>query len=128
MNSGNGWLAGVMCGKKSVLFLNSERRPAPLSQPRARPDVRGQSVERHLPHQRAHVLLEAASSHAVVPNDVRLEEGRTLLITGPNMGGKSTYIRMTALIAVMAQIGSWVPCTTAHLPVFDKVGGEIGAG
>ncbi|WP_035425704.1 DNA mismatch repair protein MutS [Halalkalibacterium ligniniphilum] len=63
-----------------------------------------------------------------VANDVNMHEGReTLLITGPNMAGKSTYMRQLALLAVMAQIGCFVPATEAELPIFDQVFTRIGA-
>lgn len=73
-----------------------------------------------------HVLVEAGTGK-FIPNDVRMKDERTLVITGPNMGGKSTYIRMAALIAVMAQSGSFVPCTSATLPVFRNVMCRVGA-
>ena len=50
-----------------------------------------------------------------------------LLITGPNMSGKSTYMREMAIIAIMAQIGSFVPAKEANLPIFDKIFTRIGA-
>ena len=58
-----------------------------------------------------------------VPNDTLLDEdeNRMLLITGPNMAGKSTYMRQNALIALMAQIGSFVPAASAHLGVVDAI-------
>ncbi|HEY7838871.1 MAG TPA: DNA mismatch repair protein MutS [Terriglobales bacterium] len=64
-----------------------------------------------------------------VPNDVHLdsERQRILIITGPNMGGKSTYLRQMALIAIMAQMGSFVPAASARLPIFDRVFTRIGA-
>ncbi|MGD9604520.1 MAG: DNA mismatch repair protein MutS [Bacilli bacterium] len=63
-----------------------------------------------------------------IPNDVVMKENeRILLITGPNMSGKSTYMRQIALIAIMAQIGSFVPCTSAKLPIFDAIFTRIGA-
>ncbi len=64
-----------------------------------------------------------------VPNDLYLNEQshRILLITGPNMGGKSTYLRQVALIALMAQVGSFVPATEARLPVTDRIFTRIGA-
>ncbi len=64
-----------------------------------------------------------------VPNDTRLHEGRRLLlITGPNMGGKSTYMRQTALIALLAHTGSFVPARRALLGPLDQIFTRIGAG
>jgi DNA mismatch repair protein MutS len=64
-----------------------------------------------------------------VPNDLCFELGRQqlLLITGPNMGGKSTYLRQTALIVLMAQMGSFVPARQAKLPITDRIFTRIGA-
>ena len=63
-----------------------------------------------------------------VPNDVKMGDNDCiLLITGPNMSGKSTYMRELALIAIMAQIGCYVPATSASLPVFDAIYTRIGA-
>jgi len=64
-----------------------------------------------------------------VPNDLCFEPGRQqlLLITGPNMGGKSTYLRQAALIVLMAQMGSFVPARQAKLPVTDRIFTRIGA-
>ena len=64
-----------------------------------------------------------------VPNDLCFEPGRQqlLLITGPNMGGKSTYLRQSALIVLMAQIGSFVPARQAKLPITDRIFTRIGA-
>jgi DNA mismatch repair protein MutS len=64
-----------------------------------------------------------------VPNDLCFEPGRQqlLLITGPNMGGKSTYLRQSALIVLMAQIGSFVPARQAKLPLIDRIFTRIGA-
>jgi len=64
-----------------------------------------------------------------VPNDLCFEPGRQqlLLITGPNMGGKSTYLRQTALIVLMAQMGSFVPARQANLPLTDRIFTRIGA-
>ena len=66
---------------------------------------------------------------AFVPNDTRLDTGsnRLLIITGPNMAGKSTYMRQVALIALMAQIGSFVPATEARIGIVDKLFTRIGA-
>ena len=64
-----------------------------------------------------------------VPNDLYLESQRQqlLLITGPNMGGKSTYLRQAALIVLMAQMGCFVPARQAKLPVTDRIFTRIGA-
>jgi DNA mismatch repair protein MutS len=64
-----------------------------------------------------------------VPNDLFLNDSshQILLITGPNMGGKSTYLRQAALIVLMAQIGSFVPATQARLPICDRIFTRIGA-
>lgn len=64
-----------------------------------------------------------------IPNDLYLDDGGDLiaLITGPNMGGKSTYLRQAALIAILAQMGSFVPAESASLPLFDRIFTRIGA-
>jgi DNA mismatch repair protein MutS len=63
-----------------------------------------------------------------VPNDVHLDEQTHIqLITGPNMAGKSTYMRQLALLVIMAQMGSYVPAQTAALPIFDRIFTRIGA-
>lgn len=65
----------------------------------------------------------------VVPNDVIMSnEKRFMILTGPNMGGKSTYLRATAVCAILAQIGSFVPASSAKLPIFDAIIARIGAG
>ncbi|MDB6075038.1 MAG: mutS [Verrucomicrobiaceae bacterium] len=68
-------------------------------------------------------------SERFVPNDVTLEpkENRLLLITGPNMAGKSTYLRQVALLTLMAQIGSYLPATSAEVGVVDRIFTRIGA-
>ena len=74
------------------------------------------------------VIEKIMTNNNYVSNDVCLDrEKSTMLITGPNMGGKSTYMRQTAIIAIMAQIGSFIPATSAVLPVFDKIFTRIGA-
>src|SRR6202042_2742298 len=64
-----------------------------------------------------------------IPNDLYLndEADQIAIITGPNMGGKSTYLRQAALIAILAQMGSWVPAESANLPLIDRVFTRIGA-
>lgn len=63
-----------------------------------------------------------------VANDIHMNKDESiLLITGPNMGGKSTYMRQTALIVIMAQMGCFVPAEECHMPLFDKIFTRIGA-
>lgn len=70
-----------------------------------------------------------AQTYAFVPNDARLSasEAQILLITGPNMAGKSTYIRQVALITLMAQIGSWVPAKKCRIGLVDRIFSRVGA-
>ena len=75
-----------------------------------------------------HPVVEKVMDDAFVPNDIIMDEGiDILLITGPNMAGKSTYMRQLAIIIVMAQIGCFVPAKKASLPIFDKIFTRIGA-
>ena len=74
------------------------------------------------------ILDELMKDPRYVANSVHMDKDRDiLLITGPNMGGKSTYMRQTALIVIMAQIGCFVPAKTCRMPVFDKIFTRIGA-
>jgi len=75
-----------------------------------------------------HPVVEAVSKSEYVPNDCLMDNGiNTLLITGPNMSGKSTFMRQLAIIVIMAQMGSFVPCEAATLPIIDKIFTRIGA-
>ena len=76
-----------------------------------------------------HPMVEQLLLDAFVPNDVHLssDQTRALLITGPNMGGKSSYVRSVALIAIMAQIGSYVPADSVRLGLLDAVFTRMGA-
>ncbi|MBV8750976.1 MAG: DNA mismatch repair protein MutS [Candidatus Eremiobacteraeota bacterium] len=77
-----------------------------------------------------HPVMEPLLGSSFVPNDLRLsvEASRFILLTGPNMGGKSTYLRQTALLVVLAQIGSFVPARAARLGIVDRIFTRIGAG
>lgn len=77
----------------------------------------------------SHILVVANSEKSFVTNDLCMQKdtSRLHLITGPNMGGKSTYIRSIALISLLNQIGCFVPCRSAVLPIFDAVMCRVGA-
>jgi len=81
-------------------------------------DARHPVVERHM-----------ASGDAFVPNDITLNSGtcQLIILTGPNMGGKSTYLRQTALLCLMAQAGSFVPARSAKVPLVDRIYARVGA-
>ena len=75
-----------------------------------------------------HPVVERVSKSEYVANDCMMSEtDNTMLITGPNMSGKSTYMRQLAIIIIMAQMGSFVPCKYCKLPIFDKIFTRIGA-
>jgi DNA mismatch repair protein MutS len=75
-----------------------------------------------------HPVVERVLDEPFVPNDLELTDARRMLvITGPNMGGKSTYMRQAALILVLASIGSFVPATRAAIGPFDRIFTRIGA-
>ena len=74
------------------------------------------------------VVERYVGRHAFTPNDIVIStDAKHLLITGPNMAGKSTVMRQTALTAILCQIGSFVPAESARLPVFDRVFTRVGA-
>ena len=75
------------------------------------------------------VIEQMLKGSLFVPNDTTLDEteNRMLIITGPNMAGKSTYMRQNALIALMAQIGSFVPASSCHVGVVDAIFTRVGA-
>ena len=75
-----------------------------------------------------HPVIEKVSNMEYVANDCIMDSSiNTLLITGPNMSGKSTYMRQLAIIIIMAQMGSFVPASKANLPIIDKIFTRIGA-
>jgi DNA mismatch repair protein MutS len=77
-----------------------------------------------------HPVIEALAGDRFVPNDLHLDESRArfVLLTGPNMGGKSTYLRQTALLTILAQIGGFVPARSMQLGIVDRIFTRIGAG
>ena len=75
-----------------------------------------------------HPVVEQVMKDKYIPNDIIMDKTTDiLLITGPNMAGKSTYMRQCAITVIMAQIGCFVPCKTCTIPIFDKIFTRIGA-
>ncbi len=75
-----------------------------------------------------HPVVEQVMKEKYIPNDIIMDKTTDiLLITGPNMAGKSTYMRQCAITVIMAQIGCFVPCKSCSMPIFDKIFTRIGA-
>lgn len=83
----------------------------------------------HIANGRHPVIEQSQTDISFVPNDTEMgeSENRVLILTGPNMAGKSTYIRQVALITLMAQIGSYVPADSAHIGLVDRIFCRVGA-
>lgn len=93
-----------------------------------RPTMVGGSEKIDVKNGRHPVVEQVMNAGSYIPNDVEMDENTNVfLITGPNMSGKSTYMRQMALIAIMAQIGCFVPAESAILPIFDQIFTRIGA-
>ena len=94
----------------------------------ARPKV-VESGEQLLISDGRHPVVEAISKERFVPNDTVLDnaDNRSAIITGPNMAGKSTYMRQVALISLMAHIGCFVPAKSAQIPIIDRIFTRVGA-
>jgi DNA mismatch repair protein MutS len=73
------------------------------------------------------VVEQVVGRSNFVPNDLTMQNGELLVITGPNMGGKSTFMRQVALIVLMAQLGSFVPAASAHIGLVDRIFTRVGA-
>lgn len=93
-----------------------------------KPDINVKGVL-ELKDSRHPVVEQLLKDSPFVPNDVKLDKGdnRTAIITGPNMAGKSTYMRQVALVVLMAQMGSYVPATYANVGIVDKIFTRVGA-
>ena len=118
----------VLVNFARIAAARNYTRPEFTERQLARKGSRGELLVAGGRHPVIEKLLEERAER-FVPNDLYLsdESGFLLLITGPNMGGKSTYLRQTALISILAQMGSFVPAVQAKLPLVDRVFTRIGA-